>query len=430
MILKPLPLILALVGTVVLTASVLTPNGAPPAKTGSPGDGSNCTECHGGTATTTAGLITSNIPASGYVPGTTYQITATNTLTGTGKYGFEVSPQNVTGTLLGTLIAGSGNQLVGNNKYVTHLSASTTTNTWTFSWVAPASGTGPVTFYGAFAKGKPGPVTKSTLVVQEAAAAPGPAGPITGPNSVCKNTTQSYTVGNIAGATSYVWTAPSGATISSGQGTTSVSILFGSSAVSGGISVYGSNGSGNGAPSELPVTVNSVPAAPAMPEGPSQVNLQNTATSNYTTTGTAASFSWQISPAAAGTISGTTANALVTWNMSFQGVAEIKARGFNACGESDWSASKLVQVINTTGFENSTSAIRIFSESAGRISIEMNTESVVANVMILDLSGRIVANTSIPGKGQHQIDKFLKTGIYIVAVEAGTTVERKKIFIH
>jgi hypothetical protein len=427
---KHLPLIIALVGLIVLTASVLSPNGAPPAKTGSPGDGSNCTECHGGTATTTAGLITSNIPSGGYVPGTTYQITATNTLTGAGKYGFEVSPQNTAGTLLGTLIAGSGSQLVGSNKYVTHLSASTTTSAWTFGWVAPASGTGAVTFYGAFAKGKPGPVTKSTLVVQEAVASPGAAGPITGPASVCKNSSATYSVGTIAGATSYVWTAPAGATISSGQGSTSVSILFGASAVSGGVAVYGSNTAGNGTPSQLAVTVNSAPAAPAIPDGPSQVNLQNTTTSNFSTAAVATSYTWQISPANAGTIAGVTANATVTWNSAFQGVAEIKVRGSNSCGDGEWSASKVVQVINTTGIDNSTSGINILTETGGQISIEMNTESAQANVMILDLSGRLIAKTTIPGKGTQVINKNLNTGIYIVMVNAGSSVLKKKIFIN
>jgi len=425
-----LPLILAVVGIITLTASVLTPNGAPPAKTGSPGDGSNCTECHGGTATTTPGLITSNIPSGGYVPGTTYQITATNTLTGAGKYGFEVSPQNVAGTLLGTLIAGSGSQLVGSNKYVTHLSANTTTNTWTFGWVAPSAGTGTVTFYGAFAKGKPGPVTKSTLVVQEAVAAPGAAGPITGPATVCKNTTASYSVGTIAGATSYVWTAPAGATISSGQGTTTVNILFGTTATSGAVVVYGSNSAGNGAPSELAITVNSVPATPAMPDGPSQVNVQNTATSNYSTTASASSFNWQISPANAGTITGSTANAQVTWNNAFQGVVEIKVRGLNTCGESAWSASKVVQVINTTGLDNNTSGIKIIPEQGGHISIEIKTDAAHASVMVLDLSGRLIANTSIPGKGTQQIDKKLNTGVYLVVVEAGSSVLKKKIYIN
>lgn len=69
------------VGTICIS-DLLSPahsnaGGAPIGKTGSPGDGSNCTGCHSGVATTSAGLITSNVPVTGYIPGNTYTITAT-----------------------------------------------------------------------------------------------------------------------------------------------------------------------------------------------------------------------------------------------------------------------------------------------------------------------------------------------------------------
>jgi len=144
------------------------PSGAPAGYSGSPGDGSsNCSNCHGTAPTTSAGWITSNIPAAGYTPGQTYQITATNTMGGSGKYGFEISPQNSTGTLLGSLTSGTNSQLVGSGKYITHTSASSTINTWTFSWTAPVVGTGSVTFYGAFARNYKGNTVLSTLVVAE-----------------------------------------------------------------------------------------------------------------------------------------------------------------------------------------------------------------------------------------------------------------------
>src|SRR3954468_3464763 len=72
--------------------------GAPASRTGSPFDAGNCTFCHTGSAATTLpGLITSTVPASGYIPGTTYTITATISVTGINKYGFEISPQSATG---------------------------------------------------------------------------------------------------------------------------------------------------------------------------------------------------------------------------------------------------------------------------------------------------------------------------------------------
>lgn len=142
------------------------PTGAPAGNTGSPADGTTCAEsCHGGSAVTQAGLISSNIPTAGYTPGSTYTITAS--ISGSGNKGFQVSPQNTAGTLLGSLIAGTGSKIVGTN-YVTHSSAkSSTAASWTFQWIAPAAGTGSVTFYGAFAITQ-NTTMKSTLVVNEA----------------------------------------------------------------------------------------------------------------------------------------------------------------------------------------------------------------------------------------------------------------------
>lgn len=131
-------------------------SGAPSKKTGSPGDGSNCTSCHSGTATTQAGLITSNIPIGGYTPGQTYTITGTITTANKTKFGFQISPQDIAGALKGTLIITNATttKLVSSGKYITHKSTGTSfpsgTATWSFDWTAPVAGTGDLSFYGAF----------------------------------------------------------------------------------------------------------------------------------------------------------------------------------------------------------------------------------------------------------------------------------------
>ncbi len=146
------------------------PNGSPAGYTGSPGDGHNCTSCHGGSASAVTGMISTNIPPTGYIADSIYQITVT--ITGSGAKGFEVSPQNVGGTQLGTLIAGTNNHLVSGTKYVTQSAKiSTTPATWVFAWKAPAAGTGNVTFYAAYCIGKP--VTKlENITVTENVTAP------------------------------------------------------------------------------------------------------------------------------------------------------------------------------------------------------------------------------------------------------------------
>ncbi len=167
--------------------------GAPATSTGSPGDASSCSSlgCHGAISftapyfspsptTTVAGLITSTIPAGGYIPGNTYTITGTVTSPGKTRFGFEISPQNTAGTLLGTLTAtDTTTHLVGTgNKYITHkqsgIDGTTGSHTWSFDWTAPAAGVGPVTFYGMFmitnndGKADVGDVLqKSTLLIHE-----------------------------------------------------------------------------------------------------------------------------------------------------------------------------------------------------------------------------------------------------------------------
>lgn len=145
--------------------------------TGSPTDGMNCTACHSGTASTPTSGLTTDIPETGYVPGTQYTITIGNNfaVAGQTKYGFEMAAQNASGTQMGTFAAGTG--IFINGKYVGHSPAqSATTPSWQIKWTAPTSGKGDVTFYVAVnaADGKAGnagdQILLSSLTVKESVA--------------------------------------------------------------------------------------------------------------------------------------------------------------------------------------------------------------------------------------------------------------------
>lgn len=131
-------------------------DGTEPGHTGSPGDSlKNCTVCHGGVAVEIDGWVTSDVPRSGYIPGQRYTITATNTNHGATRFGFQASPQDSAGNLLGTMIITDTNttKLVGNDKYVTYRAngvEGVDSRSWSWDWIAPARGTGDVTFYAAF----------------------------------------------------------------------------------------------------------------------------------------------------------------------------------------------------------------------------------------------------------------------------------------
>jgi len=88
--------------------------------------------------------------------------------------------------------------------------------------------------------------------------APGAAGVISGPVNLCGNSPGNvYTVAPISNATGYTWSVPSGAVITAGANTNSITVTIGNTP--GIVSVYGTNTCGNGAASNLAVTVNAAP---------------------------------------------------------------------------------------------------------------------------------------------------------------------------
>lgn len=85
--------------------------------------------------------------------------------------------------------------------------------------------------------------------------------PFSGSNLVCAGATATYTISSVVGATGYTWTVPSGSTITSGQGTTSINVTFGST--SGNISVTADNNCGSSSATTYSVTISSAPSVTA-----------------------------------------------------------------------------------------------------------------------------------------------------------------------
>lgn len=84
----------------------------------------------------------------------------------------------------------------------------------------------------------------------------GAVGSITGQNIICGAATNvTYTIAAVSGASSYIWTAPPGAIISAGQGTTTVTIDYPGGSSSGNVTAAASNGTCQTAASSLSITV-------------------------------------------------------------------------------------------------------------------------------------------------------------------------------
>jgi hypothetical protein len=96
------------------------------------------------------------------------------------------------------------------------------------------------------------------IITVNAPAPPPMPGAISGNDTVCENSTEIYSISPVPGALSYTWTAPAGATINSGQGTTSINVTYGNT--SGDITVTADSACGSSAAKILPIIVGTIPS--------------------------------------------------------------------------------------------------------------------------------------------------------------------------
>ncbi len=172
----------------------------------------------------------------------------------------------------------------------------------------------------------------ATLTVNTVPAA---AGTITGSTTVCQGETSvTYTVPSITNATSYIWSLPSGAT---GTSTTnSIDVDFGTTAISGDITVKGTNSCGDGATSTLAISVDPLPVAAGTITGNATV-CQGETSVTYTvpTIANATSYIWTLPSGATGT---STTN-IITVDYGVSAVSgNITVKGTNSCGDGVTSA--------------------------------------------------------------------------------------------
>lgn len=232
------------------------------------------------------------------------------------------------------------------------------------------------------------------------------AGTISGTETVCQGETSvNYTVPTITNATSYVWTLPSGAT---GTSTTnSITADFGTSAISGDITVKGTNSCGDGTASTLPITVNIKPTTPI-------ITLNGLVLHSNVPTGN----QWFNQN---GLINGATnQNYTVTVDGDYYVIVNLLG-----CS-SDPSNTINVTV---TGIEvvESGRVIKVYPNPVSNeliIEIEGNNEKV--NFDIINAIGQIVFKGNVVDKTNVQTSDFAP-GVYLIKLENGKTFEFKKI---
>ena len=184
------------------------------------------------------------------------------------------------------------------------------------------------------------PAVSSMLVsIQENPASPGA---ISGPSQLCNpfNTTVTYSVAPVAGASSYTWSVPTGTVLLFGQGTTSITVNWPFAAIHAGVvgnvcvTANNSNSCGSGAPSCLGISVQlSTPVTPPSISGAAKACPTDIMTYSIATVSRASSYSWTV-PAGAAVVTGQGTNIVsVQFSAGFTG-GPITVAAVNGCGSS------------------------------------------------------------------------------------------------
>ena len=178
------------------------------------------------------------------------------------------------------------------------------------------------------------------------------------------------------------------------------------------------------------------PHVPVIASGPDTVCSTITANSVYTidTAAWATGYEWLLIPETAGTISIDSLSAQITWNLTYEGTAELKARGTNDCGYSEWSEAKCVRVHTCLGIEEEETGRPGDKETVRGLEVWPNPASQVLsvkclglnsgsdiNLSVYDVFGREVAEIKVPER-QDQVQINVESyppGVYIAVLKSG-----------
>jgi hypothetical protein len=169
---------------------------------------------------------------------------------------------------------------------------------------------------------------------------PAAPGTISGNTAPCAGATESYAIGTVPGATTYNWTVPAGASILSGQTTSVISVLWGTTP--GNVAVTAGNSCGNSTASQLPVIPAPMPAIPGPINGPAAV-CSGTSASFSVPAVTGVTNTWIVPPDATITTGQGTNAITVQWGVS-AGFVSVTAQ-IGTCTSSAQSQGVNVEIL-------------------------------------------------------------------------------------
>ena len=243
-------------------------------------------------------------------------------------------------------------------------------------------------------------------------------GNIVGQSSGVCGQTMTYSVPTVSGVTSYNWSVPSGATISSANGSNSIDITFPSNFTTGQLCVTAVNGCGSSSP--RCINIKGAPNTPAVINGPATVCAgdQGLAYSVAPVSG-AAGYVWVV-PAGATIIAGqNTTSILVDWGTS-SGTIAVTLN--NLCGPSGTKTKNVVVNCRiSASILPGASVIAYPNPVSSELTLSVTTDkSSKFNIVLLDLSGRVISTEQVnisQGEYLHKMDvSNLAKGMYMLNI--------------
>jgi len=208
------------------------------------------------------------------------------------------------------------------------ITAGSGTNTATVTWNSSGTKTISINYINANGCTLNTPIDKSITVLP----LPGIPGSIAGNATICSSVQgETYSITPIANATSYVWSLPSGATLVSGTGSSSIKVNFDSNFISGTIFVYGTNSCGKSSNANMAISLAPQPAAAGVITGPTaacqgSTGLIFTIDPILNATG----YTWNL-PAGATIVSGANTNRIVVDLSTNAATGSITVYGKDKC---------------------------------------------------------------------------------------------------
>ncbi|MEP7169532.1 MAG: T9SS type A sorting domain-containing protein, partial [Bacteroidota bacterium] len=243
-------------------------------------------------------------------------------------------------------------------------------------------------------------------------------------------------VSNVSGAMSYTWTNPAGTTISSGQGSTTILLIVGSTFNTG----------------QLTVTANTTLCTPgiSMPRTISidgKPNTPGSITANPTSWCNGASVNFSITPVSPlpnynwfvsqGTMTAgqTTNNIDVTWGT---GTGNVNVTAGNTCGASGTrSQSFSGTVCREEGYQSVAGNLQLTvypnpAHDKVTVSLYVNKETHL-NILLSDISGRVILTEGheiTEGINAYDLDlKNFAKGVYLLEIQSATESIKTKVVV-